>query len=69
MKEYDVDQDLLVAKNSDEINAFCSTARITVEKFILTCREMNRLPSYDSFRLWMEDAAENINNVREEVHG
>jgi hypothetical protein len=69
MKEYDVDQDLLVAKKSDEIDAFCSAARITVEKFILTCREMNRMPSYDSFRLWMADPVANINNVREELQG
>ena len=53
MNEYDVDQEVLVAKNSDDIDAFCSAAQATVEKFILACREINLLPSYDFFRLWM----------------
>jgi len=54
MKEFDVDKDLLVAKNSDDIDVFCLSAKATVEEFILACKEINLIPSYDFFRLWME---------------
>jgi hypothetical protein len=42
-----------VPKNLDDIDLFCLSARTTVEKFILACREINLIPSYDFFRLWM----------------
>ncbi len=54
MKEYNVTQSPFVAKNADEIDAFCLYARMTVERFILVCRRINLMPSYDVFRLWME---------------
>jgi hypothetical protein len=54
MKECNVAPNMFVAKSSEDMDMFCLSARATVEKFILACRELNLIPSYDFFRLWME---------------
>ncbi len=53
-------------KEYSEIEAFCLSAKKTVEKFILTCAERKLTPSYDNFAHWMEahPKLESVGNIK-----
>ena len=47
-----------------QIEGFCESSRLIVERFILECKKGDLLPSYYFFATWMEDSAGSRNTIK-----